>query len=148
MDEATASLRRATELDPKGAAGWTELGSALRRQGALAEAIDCFKRALELDPRDAEAAARLLHQLDQACDWAAAGALRPIVRRQTAAAIAAGRRTAEPPFANVGYDDDPASNLALARCLGGGRPPPRRSAARRAAVARARRTHPSRLSVA
>ncbi len=115
LEEATASLRRATELDPKGAAGWTELGSALRRQGALAEAIDCFKRARALDPRDAEAAARLLHQLDQACDWAAAAALRSIVRRQTAAAVAAGRRTAEPPFANVGYDDDPASNLALAR---------------------------------
>jgi protein O-GlcNAc transferase len=115
VDEATASLRRASELDPQAAVNWAELGSVLRRQGDLAAAIDCLKRALELDPGDANAAARLLHQLDQACDWAAAGALRPIVRRQTAAALAAGRRPPEPPFANIGYDDDPASNFALAR---------------------------------
>jgi len=112
---AAASFERAVAVEPGNAANWTELGSLLRRQGKIAEAIDAYRRALAIDPRNAEAAARLLHQLDQACDWLAAGELRAKVREQTKAALAAGRQPAEPPFANIGYEDDPAANLALLR---------------------------------
>jgi len=112
--EALPHLERAVSLGPDRAANWTELGSAYRRGKDLARALDCYRRALALAPDDPAAAARLLHQLDQACAWDEAAALRPRVRAQTEAALAAGRLPAEPVLAQIGYEEDPAANLRLA----------------------------------
>lgn len=113
--DALPHLERAAALDPTRAANWTELGSAYRRGKDLGRALDCYRRAVALTPEDPVAAARLLHQLDQACAWTEAAALRPRVRAQTTAALAAGRMPAEPVLAQIGYEEDPAANLRLAR---------------------------------
>ncbi len=112
--EALPPLERAVSLGPHQAANWTELGSAFRRGKDLARALDCYRRALALAPDNPAASARLLHQLDQACAWEEAAALRPRVRAQTEAALAAGRLPSEPVLAQIGYEDDPAVNLRLA----------------------------------
>jgi protein O-GlcNAc transferase len=111
--EAILAFERSLQLAPS-AAVFGELSGALRMEGRLAEAVAAARRALALDPREEGAAARLLHLLDQACDWAEAAKLRPHVRQQTARALAQGRKPAETPFAALTYEEDPAANLQLA----------------------------------
>lgn len=48
--EAVASLRAALELQPDYLKAWNALGAALVELGDLAEAADCLRRALRLDP--------------------------------------------------------------------------------------------------
>ena len=55
MDEAIACNLKAIELDPKLAAAYTNLGSALSGKGQLDEAIACYRKAIELDPKLAAA---------------------------------------------------------------------------------------------
>jgi ppGpp synthetase/RelA/SpoT-type nucleotidyltranferase len=45
-----ACLRRAVATDPHDVDAWCSLGGALRRQGESGAAIDCYRRAHELDP--------------------------------------------------------------------------------------------------
>lgn len=56
-------LRKATHLNPEDAYAWNNLGIVLRSKGQLAEARDCFHRALTLRP-DFSAAQEHLAQLD------------------------------------------------------------------------------------
>jgi len=58
MGPALGHLRRAVELDPKLGAAWTDLGvlySLSPGPEAVERAQGCFRRALDLDPRDVEA---------------------------------------------------------------------------------------------
>ncbi len=57
LDGAVAALRRACELAPGVAAGWYNLGKALKLQVHTGEAIEALQRALRLDP--SHVAARL-----------------------------------------------------------------------------------------
>lgn len=50
VDEAEASYRRVTELDPASAHGFTNLGCALHRQHRFDEAVRCYRAALRLEP--------------------------------------------------------------------------------------------------
>jgi tetratricopeptide (TPR) repeat protein len=59
--DATAQLRRATELAPENAAAWHHLGEALAAEGSTQEAGDAFRRAVELDPEDQVALSHLGH---------------------------------------------------------------------------------------
>jgi predicted Zn-dependent protease len=45
---ATEHLRRAVELDPEYSAAWKLLGRALTAQSAIAEAIDAYRRGIEI----------------------------------------------------------------------------------------------------
>jgi tetratricopeptide (TPR) repeat protein len=50
FDEALSHFRAATQIAPEAPDGWINLGYALERQRALAEARACYDRALALDP--------------------------------------------------------------------------------------------------
>ena len=54
-DEAEASYRRVTELDPANAQAQTNLGCMLHLQGRIGEAVACYRRALQLEPGQPEA---------------------------------------------------------------------------------------------
>lgn len=44
-------LERYTELAPNDPVGWNNLGVALREKGEVTRSIDCYKKALQLDPK-------------------------------------------------------------------------------------------------
>ena len=52
---ATSDYRRALELEPNFAEAHYNMGSALKSQGRLDEAVGCYRRALELKPDYASA---------------------------------------------------------------------------------------------
>jgi len=119
IEEAIAAYRRSAELEPRAAATWVNLGGALVRARRRGEAIDAFKRARAIEPERPTTLAAMLHELQHACDWPAVAEIAPIVDRQTAAALAAGRVPAETPFSNLVRLDDPARNRAIAEAAAG-----------------------------
>jgi protein O-GlcNAc transferase len=110
---AVTCLTRSAEINPR-AATYSELSGALRLAGQLGAAIAASRRALALEPTNEAAAVRLLFQLEQACEWADIPRWRAQVSRQTATALSLGRCPHVQPFAVIGYDDDPRSNLHVA----------------------------------
>jgi TolB-like protein/DNA-binding SARP family transcriptional activator len=60
-DKEEAAARKAIQLDPSYAGGYTELAAAQTRRGKWAEAEDLYKQALALDPNDSV----LLHVYSQ-----------------------------------------------------------------------------------
>ncbi len=52
---ASRSLERTVELDPKMVKGWIALGIARRDSGEFLTAIQCFDRAIDVDPADDKA---------------------------------------------------------------------------------------------
>ncbi|MHA2081856.1 MAG: tetratricopeptide repeat protein [Candidatus Thorarchaeota archaeon] len=48
--EAIPILEKYTELSPKDPRGWNNLGVALREKGDVTRSVECYKRALELNP--------------------------------------------------------------------------------------------------
>jgi len=73
--EAEASYRRVTELDPRHAKAFTNLGCMLHIQARLEEAERCYRKALELEPGQPEALRNraLIVADDSALEQAAAG---------------------------------------------------------------------------
>ena len=53
--DAISFLERYTELAPDDPAGWNNLGVALREKGEVTRSIECYKRALKIDPELAAA---------------------------------------------------------------------------------------------
>ena len=52
FNDALSSFEQAILLDQKNPDLWTLKGTALRSLGRYNEAIDCFNKSLEIDPRD------------------------------------------------------------------------------------------------
>ena len=52
FDDALSSFEQAILLDQKNPDLWNLKGTALRSLGRYNEAIDCFNKSLEIDPRD------------------------------------------------------------------------------------------------
>jgi superkiller protein 3 len=50
-NDAISFLERYTELAPDDPVGWNNLGVALREKGEVTRSIDCYKRALQIDPK-------------------------------------------------------------------------------------------------
>jgi len=75
LEEAAASYRKATALDPQNAAFQSDLGNVLAEQGKLGEAIACYQKALETCAEYAEAHNNLanLYQMTGRLEEAAAG---------------------------------------------------------------------------
>ncbi len=71
-ESAEAYCRQALALDQKLAAGYYNLGTALRSQGKYAEACQSFKRATELQVNYSDAMDALAHAYISLCDWPAA----------------------------------------------------------------------------
>ena len=55
LDEAVAFITKATEIDPKNANAYDNLGLVLTEKGRLAEAIASYKKAIEFDPKNSAA---------------------------------------------------------------------------------------------
>jgi tetratricopeptide (TPR) repeat protein len=53
LEEAAMLCRKATEVAPAIAQGWSQLGLVERRRGAIAAAISAYRQALALDPHQA-----------------------------------------------------------------------------------------------
>jgi tetratricopeptide (TPR) repeat protein len=66
-DEAVASLKKATDIDPADYFSWFEIGSILEKQKRINEAADAFRHVLRIHPGDAQAANYLGYM------WAEAG---------------------------------------------------------------------------
>jgi predicted O-linked N-acetylglucosamine transferase (SPINDLY family) len=113
-------LRTASEREPRSVAILADLGSALRSADRMESALDCYRRALAIDPENGPVLARLTHQLERTCAWEEASTLRARLIAKSDAAIAAGRMSDELPFAQLAYEDDPARILALARNVSAG----------------------------
>lgn len=60
-DDATAQLKRASELAPENADAWHYLGEALATDGRMDEANEAFRRAVDLNPADQVALSHLGH---------------------------------------------------------------------------------------
>lgn len=52
LEEAIASYRRATDVDPKWSVPWYNLGLRYKYAGRWRESFDCNRRAVELGPKD------------------------------------------------------------------------------------------------
>ena len=110
---AVALLKRSSEIEPR-AVTFGDLATALRLKGELRNALAAGRKALELEPGNEMLSARILHHMDQACDWPYGSKLRMRVRRQRANALALGRPLSEAPFALIGYEDDLGDSLRIA----------------------------------
>jgi protein O-GlcNAc transferase len=75
LEEAAATYRKATALDPRNAAFHNDLGNVLAEQGRLEEAIASYEKALETCPEYAEAHNNLanVYQMTGRLEEAAAG---------------------------------------------------------------------------
>lgn len=52
FEQALSYFEQALLLDQKNAQIWNQKGAALRSLGRYDEALECFNRALEIDPTD------------------------------------------------------------------------------------------------
>lgn len=59
-NDAISYLEKYTQLAPEDANGWNNLGVALREKGEVTRSLDCYKRALQIDP-NLEAAKSNIH---------------------------------------------------------------------------------------
>jgi predicted O-linked N-acetylglucosamine transferase (SPINDLY family) len=82
--EAEKSFRRWTEIDPESADAHFALALALQQQDRLADAFDCYKRALALRPDFLPALASALWIAQRLCDWTATAAYSGAVLRRAA----------------------------------------------------------------
>ena len=114
-DAAIAHYRAATGRNPRSADGWNRLGVQLGRRDRVADAIDCYRRALALDANDTIALPRIVLELERGCVWTEAAAMRARLLELSAKAMASGARCIELPFAQLAYQDDPATILRFAR---------------------------------
>ncbi|MEX0809815.1 MAG: tetratricopeptide repeat protein [Dongiaceae bacterium] len=119
-ETAVRHLRNAAERDPKSVTILADFGSALRAANRIEAALEIYRRALAINPENGPVLARMTHQLERACAWSEAAALRTRLIAKSDAAIAAGQRSDELPFAQLAYEDDPARILALARNVSAG----------------------------
>ena len=55
FESALGFFERALALDPDNADLWNRRGVALRGMGRYEEAVRCFERSLEIEPRDRDA---------------------------------------------------------------------------------------------
>lgn len=101
---AEGPLRRATLLAPSDEHVWNNLGIVLLMKGALAEAHDCFRRALALNPSLASAAdnlARLRSDLEQALGHALEEPFEPMQQALSSAPSGEDSEVASPALADV-----------------------------------------------
>ncbi len=104
--EAEKYLRRAIEADPDRAETYHNLGVVVQNQGKVIEAVNFFKKAVELDPNFSPSYSPLYHNLRMVCEWAEVAKIGVSMDQIPGA---------ETPFVSVTRTDDPAVNLKIAR---------------------------------
>jgi protein O-GlcNAc transferase len=104
---------KAAELVPNSIETHSNLGLVMARSNRVDLAIASFRKVLELSPGHESATAGLYHALRVACDWQAAQTVEGELAQQTRAALAAQRRPAESPLAQLTREVDGPTRLAL-----------------------------------
>jgi len=91
------------------------MGVVLAEEGRRDEAIDCFQKAIAINPDYAEAYSYLIHQAQHTCDWHLMSRfserLDILIRRATDN----GQSIIEPPFICMARNSDPVMNLTVAK---------------------------------
>jgi len=114
-ENAIPYLERHVELAPS-VESFNSLAAAYADNGRLGDAIQTFRRSLDLSPKDNIASAGLYPLLRVTCDWGdELDALSQQIDALNAAALSRGEATPEPPFDNIHRCDDEAANLAVAQ---------------------------------
>ncbi len=113
MPLAAPCYLKAVELVPDAIETHSNLGLVMARLNRLDLAIESFRKVLALSPGHESATAGMYHALRSACDWEAAAALEQELTAQTKTALAAQRRPAESPLAQLTRDADGPARLAL-----------------------------------
>lgn len=116
-EAAIAEFKLALAAAPEDPDTLVMMGDALSELRRVAEATDCFRRALAKVPRHPQAIPRLFHQALQACDWEEAQRLKPLVDALTDEALARGDAPEEAAFLSLAHAEDPARHAAIARAL-------------------------------
>ncbi|MDZ4736963.1 MAG: hypothetical protein SGJ07_11520 [Rhodospirillaceae bacterium] len=117
MDEfamAIASFRRGIERREGYADAFIELGFAFERCDQLHDAINCFRRAISIDPKNAAAIGSLARALQDAMLWDELDRFR--AHQKAIAATLKGKASVaiDRPFANLIASEDPAENTGAA----------------------------------
>jgi len=113
--DAIEHFQAALAVAPSHVGTLTNYANALRELDRIKDAIDAFQRILAIEPDNDVIAGRLAHQLERACDWTAAIAIRKRHGPRIDPAIDADKPCIEMPFAQLAYEQDPASILRVAR---------------------------------
>jgi protein O-GlcNAc transferase len=113
--EAIEHFQAALAVAPDHVGTLTNYANALRELDRIKDAIDTFQRILAIEPDNDLIAGRLAHQLERACAWNEAATLRRRHKPRIDPAIEAGKPCIELPFAQLAYEQDPASILRVAR---------------------------------
>jgi len=116
-EAAMAEFKAALAVAPEDPDTLVALGDLLSQLRRMAEATDCFRRALAAAPRHRQAIPRLFNQALQCCDWDEARRLKPIVDALTDEALAKGEAPAEAAFLSFAHAEDPARHGAIARAM-------------------------------
>jgi predicted O-linked N-acetylglucosamine transferase (SPINDLY family) len=115
LDEAAACLEEAAALDPELVEAHYHLGNVELLRHRIPHAVAAYRRVLALAPEHEAALAELSYHLRDTADWAGLAAVDAALDRLTRAALAAGRRPREMPFASLLRVADPALQHDIAR---------------------------------
>ena len=113
--EAIEHFQAALAVAPNHVGTLTNYANALRELDRIRDPIDAFQRILAIEPDNDVIAGRLAHQLERACAWDEAAKVRKRHRPRIDPSIEAGKPNIEMPFAQLAYEQDPASILRVAR---------------------------------
>ncbi|MBC2710267.1 MAG: tetratricopeptide repeat protein [Desulfosarcina sp.] len=77
-------------------------------------ALDCFNKALELDPQNSKAHSHMVHELYHRCEWRRIDDLNATIDKWTERELAKGNRPNEMPFLSLIRTADPLANFRVA----------------------------------
>lgn len=115
LNDVVACYDKVVALEPRNDIAHYNLAVALRKQDCIGRAIMSCRRALQITPGFAEAAAYLLQLAQHACDWELVDQLMPEIDRLTDHQIQQGIKPAESPMLSLRRHAEPLRNLAVAR---------------------------------
>ncbi len=114
-ESACRAFEKASALRPEDPLILANFALAQKRRGRLLKAMALAGRANRLAGGGLSALALQAHLFQETFHWRRLGRVLTKLQEATGAALAAGRRPAEPPFLNFTWCMDPARNLAVAR---------------------------------
>jgi predicted O-linked N-acetylglucosamine transferase (SPINDLY family) len=115
LDEAAACFGEAASLDPQLVEAHYHLGNVELLRNRIPHAMAAYRRVLALVPEHEAALAELAYYLRDMADWHDLAMIDAGLDRGTWAALAAGRRPHEMPFASLLRTTDPALHRDIAR---------------------------------
>jgi predicted O-linked N-acetylglucosamine transferase (SPINDLY family) len=115
LEEAAGCFGEAVGLDPQLLEAHLHLGNVELLRGRIPRAVAAYRQVLALAPGHEAALAELAYHLRDMADWNGLAVIDAGLERCTRAALAAGRRPHEMPFASLLRTADPALQRDIAR---------------------------------